>query len=320
MRKSIEAQWVGIDVSQSWLDVSLRPANADWRVENAESGWNQLLQTLEEYCISLIVLESTGGMERRVVAVLQQAAFPVAVINPKRARDFAKASGRLAKTDRIDAQMLAHFAQAMEPPIKPLPSERQTALSDLVNRRHQLVEMLNSERRRLHSVRNQSAQADINAHIEWLKGRVKTLDQEIDQRRNESAEWQQQYQWLTSVPGVGRVVATTLLAALPELGALSSKKLAALVGLAPLNHDSGKTQGKRHIMGGRALVRSNLYLSALVAIRHNPVIAAFYQRLLAVGKAKKVALIACAHKLLNILNALMRKQVAWDKPTMQEGT
>lgn len=319
MTQSLETQWVGIDVSQSWLDISLRPAHADWRIENTQSGWTQLLKKLQEYSISRIVVESTGGMERSVVDVLQQAQLPVAVINPKRARDFAKASGRLAKTDRIDAQMLAHFAQAIEPPVKPLASERQRSLSDLINRRHQLVEMLNSERRRLHSVRNHSAQADITAHIDWLNGRVKSLDQEIDQLRNDCAQWQQQYQWLTSVPGVGRVVATTLLAALPELGQLSSKKLSALVGLAPLNHDSGKMQGKRHIRGGRALVRSNLYLSALVAIQHNRVIAAFYQRLLASGKAKKVALIACAHKLLNILNALMRKQMSWVEPMLEGG-
>jgi transposase len=236
------------------------------------------------------------------------------VINPKRARDFAKASGRLAKTDRIDAEVLAHFAQAMQPLPKPLAAESQQALSDLVNRRAQLVEMLNSEQRRLHSVRNRSAKADIETHIEWLKQRVKGLDTEIDQLRKGSATWQQQFEWLTSVPGVGRVVATTLLAALPELGQLSTKKLAALVGLAPLNCDSGKMRGKRHIVGGRSLVRSALYMSALVAIQHNSVISAFYKRLLKAGKAKKVALIACAHKLLGILNAMLKQQESWRNP------
>jgi len=311
-----DPQWVGIDVSQAWLDIVLRPAGTYWRLSNQESGWAELVTHLQYLDIKLIVLESTGGMERGVVQVLQRQGFSVAVINPKRARDFAKASGRLAKTDRIDADGLAHFAQAMSPLPKPLTSEAQEALSDLVNRRQQVVEILNSEQRRLHSVRNRSAKSDIETHIEWLKGRIQGLDAEIDQLRKENQTWQQQYEWLTSVPGVGRVVATTLLATLPELGQLPSKKLAALVGLAPLNCDSGKMRGKRHIVGGRALVRSMLYMAALVAVQHNPVISTFYQRLLQVGKAKKVALIACAHKLLGILNALLKRQQSWSDPTL----
>lgn len=313
-----EAQWIGIDVSQAWLDIVLRPSGTYWRLDNQQSGWEQLISQLDTIEVKLVVVESTGGMERGVVQVLQHQALPVAVINPKRARDFAKASGRLAKTDRIDAGVLAHFAQAMEPIPKPLASEAQAALSDLVSRRAQLVEMLNSEQRRLHSVRNRSAKADIETHIEWLKGRIKGMDAEIDGLRQENQDWQQQYEWLTSVPGVGRVVAMTLLAALPELGQLSSKQLASLVGVAPLNCDSGKMRGKRHIVGGRALVRSVLYMSALVAVQHNPVISAFYQRLLQAGKAKKVALIACAHKLLGILNALLKHQVAWSNPLLAE--
>lgn len=313
-----EAQWIGIDVSQAWLDIVLRPSGTYWRLDNELSGWNQLILNLASTDVKLVVVESTGGMERGIVQVLQQQGLPVAVINPKRARDFAKASGRLAKTDRIDAGVLAHFAQAMNPVPKPLASEGQTALSDLVSRRTQLVEMLNSEQRRLHSVRNRSAKADIETHIEWLKERIKGIDAEIDQLRQENQAWQQQYQWLTSVPGVGRVVAMTLLAALPELGQLSNKQLASLVGVAPLNCDSGKMRGKRHIVGGRALVRSMLYMAALVAVQHNPVISAFYQRLLQAGKAKKVALIACAHKLLSILNALVKQQVSWCNPTPAE--
>lgn len=315
IRVATERQWVGIDVSQAWLDIALRPSGTYWRIANQQEGWTQLLGQLQSLSIALVVLESTGGMERGIVQVLQRQGISVAVINPKRARDFAKASGRLAKTDRIDAEVLAHFAQAMQPLPKPLAAESQNALSDLVNRRHQVVEMLNSEQRRLHSVRNRSAKADIEAHIEWLKTRVKGLDAEIDQLRQDSEQRQQQYEWLTSVPGVGRVVATTLLAALPELGQLSSKQLSSLVGLAPLNCDSGKMRGKRHIVGGRALVRSALYMAALVAVQHNPVISAFYQRLLQAGKAKKVALIACAHKLLGILNALVKQQVYWKNPT-----
>lgn len=313
-----EPQWVGIDVSQAWLDIVLRPAGTYWRLSNQETGWAELVTHLQNLEVKLVVLESTGGMERGVVQVLQRQELPVAVINPKRARDFAKASGQLAKTDRIDAGVLAHFAQAMSPVPKPLASEVQDALSDLVHRRQQVVEMVNSEQRRLHSVRNRSAQADIETHIDWLKQRIKGLDAEIDQLRKDNQTWQQQYEWLTSVPGVGRVVATTLLAALPELGQLPSKKLASLVGIAPLNCDSGKMRGKRHIVGGRALVRSVLYMAALVAVQHNPVIAAFYQRLLQAGKAKKVALIACAHKLLGILNALVKQHVSWSEPTRSE--
>lgn len=319
MSSSSDAQWVGIDVSQAKLDVATRPSNDYWQVRNQEEGWSELLERLASHEVSLIVIESTGGMERNVVQRLQQSDYPVAVINPKRARDFARAGGQLAKTDRIDAKVLAHFGQAMQPIPKPMASERQTSLADLVNRRHQLVEMLNSERRRLHSVRNRSAKADIEAHISWLTQRVKSLDHEIDQLRNECRQWTEQYEWLTSVPGVGRVVATTLLASLPELGQLCDKKLASLVGLAPLNRDSGKMRGKRHIMGGRALVRSCLYMATLVAVQHNPRIQAFYQRLLKAGKAKKVALIACAHKLLTILNALLRKQEPWVMSLPEQG-
>jgi transposase len=311
MNQHTEPQWVGIDVSQAWLDIVLRPAGTYWRLSNQEAGWIELLEHLNRLSINLIVIESTGGMERGIVQVLQQQGLSVAVINPKRARDFAKASGRLAKTDRIDAQGLAHFAEAIQPIPKPLAAEAQEALSDLVKRRQQVVEMLNNEQRRLHSVRNRSAKADIETHIEWLKERVKGLDVEIDKLRKDNDTWQQQYEWLTTVPGVGRVVATTLLAALPELGHLPTKQLASLVGIAPLNCDSGKMRGKRRIVGGRALVRSTLYMSALVAIQHNPVIAAFYKRLLQAGKAKKVALIACAHKLLGILNAILKQQQPW---------
>jgi transposase len=309
-------QWIGIDVSQAWLDIAARPSAEIWRVPNTLVGWTALEQRLSAMAIALIVVESTGGMERNVVEHLQRAGLPVSVINPKRSREFAKASGRLAKTDRIDAQGLAHFAQALRPLPKPLVAEAQQALSDLISRRAQVVEMMNNERRRLHSVRNRSAKADIEAHLEWLQERLKALDDEIDQLRQDSQAWQSQYELLTSVPGVGRVVATTLLAALPELTTLSPKQLGALVGLAPMNFDSGKLRGKRMIVGGRALVRSALYMAALVAVQHNPVITAFYHKLLAAGKVKKVALIACAHKLLGILSAIVKQGVPWQQPTL----
>lgn len=304
-------QWIGIDVSQAMLDVALRPAGTYHQFPNHAQGWVELIEHLNQVCVCLIVVEATGGMERGVVQALQRQEMAVAVINPKRARDFAKAAGRLAKTDRIDAQVLAHFGEAMAPIPKPMASEAQDALSDLVHRRQQVVEMLNNEQRRMHSVRNRSAKADIETHIEWLKGRIKGLDAEIEQLRKDNASWQQQYQLLTSVPGVGPVMANTLLAALPEIGQIPSKQLASLVGVAPLNCDSGKKRGKRRIVGGRAMVRSTLYMSALVAIQHNPVISVFYQKLLKAGKAKKVALIACARKLLGILNAIIKHQQPW---------
>jgi len=319
MNQGSQHQWVGIDVSQATLDVAVRPAGHHWQVANDESGWQQVSNQLQSFAIAGVVLESTGGMERGITEWLQYQDIPVAVINPKRARDFSKASGRLAKTDRIDAQMLAHFGEAMQPCPKPLRSQQENALSDLMHRRHQLVEMLNDERRRRHSVRNRSAQANIDDHIEWLKQRIKTLDNEIDQLRQSDTDWQQNYECLTTVPGVGRVVATTLLALLPELGQISTKRLASLVGVAPFNFDSGKLRGKRHIVGGRALVRSALYMAALVAIQHNPVISAFYARLLKRGKAKKVALIACAHKLLGILNAMLTQQCSWQAPLEMTG-
>jgi len=313
-----ESQWVGIDVSQAKLDIALRPSNVTGQVSNQESGWTELVKQFKVQKIELIVIESTGGMERGVVQKLQKEGFNVAVINPKRARDFAKASGRLAKTDRIDAEALAHFGQALQPAPKPLVSESEEALADLVNRRGQLVEMLNSEQKRLHSVRNSSAKADIQTHIEWLKQRMKGMDEQIDQLRQESEEWNQQYKLLTSVPGVGRVTAVILLSMLPELGELPLKKLSSLVGIAPMNCDSGKMRGKRRIMGGRAMVRSALYMSALVAVQHNPVIKAFYQKLLQAGKAKKVALIACAHKLLGFLHAIVKSQTPWQNPEKME--
>lgn len=311
-------QWVGIDVSQAMLDVALRPAGTHHQFPNHEQGWIALIEHLNQVCVSLIVIEATGGMERGVVQALQRQSLAVAVINPKRARDFAKAAGCLAKTDRIDAQVLAHFGEALQPIPKPMASEAHDALSDLVHRRQQVVEMLNNEQRRMHSVRNRSAKADIETHIEWLKGRIKGLNAEIEQLRKDNASWQQQYQLLTSVPGVGPVMANTLLAALPEMGLIPTKQLASLVGVAPLNCDSGKKRGKRRIVGGRAMVRSTLYMSALVAIQHNPTISAFYQKLLKAGKAKKVALIACARKLLGILNAIVKHQQPWQSVAAAE--
>jgi transposase len=300
METQVASQWVGIDVSKAKLDIALRPANKVLQVTNQESGWQELSEQLKKYKIELIIIESTGGMERGVAHKLQKEEFKVAVINPKRARDFA--------------EVLAHFGEALQPSPKPLASESQVALSDLVNRRSQLVEMLNSEQKRAHSVRSSTAKADIETNIQWLKQRIKGMDEQIDQLRQDNEESKKQYELLTSVPGVGRVTAVTLLSMLPELGELPLKKLSSLVGIAPMNCDSGQMRGKRRIIGGRARVRAVLYMSALVAIQHNPVIKAFYQKLLQAGKAKKVALIACAHKLLGFLHAIVKSQKPWRCP------
>jgi transposase len=229
METQVASQWVGIDVSKAKLDIALRPANKVLQVTNQESGWQELSEQLKKYKIELIIIESTGGMERGVAHKLQKEEFKVAVINPKRARDFAKASGRLAKTDKIDGEVLAHFGEALQPSPKPLASESQVALSDLVNRRSQLVEMLNSEQKRAHSVRSSTAKADIETNIQWLKQRIKGMDEQIDQLRQDNEESKKQYELLTSVPGVGRVTAVTLLSMLPELGELPLKKLSSLV-------------------------------------------------------------------------------------------
>jgi transposase len=235
----------------------------------------------------------------------------VSIINPR--RDFAKASGKLAKTDRIDAAVLAHFWEAIRPAITVLTSHREQELQEAVTRRRQLVEMLSAQKNRRASLRG-SMRQNIDIHIEWLEERIGDLDEEIEELSQSQAEWQSRIALLKSVPGVGQVIATTLMATLPELGAVSDKRISALVGVAPFNRDSGKFRGSRMIWGGRANVRAVLYMSTLVAVRYNPVLKAFYQRLLGQGKAKKVALIACMHKLLRILNTMIRDRKPWQVP------
>jgi transposase len=304
-------QWVGIDVCKRRLDVNLRPQSIDIGFTNDPSGIESLIQKLQLYEIGLIVLESTGGLERNAVAELRRAGFAVVVVNPKRVRDFAKATGRLAKTDRIDAQVLAHFADAIRPQVREMASEDAQVLQDLVSRRQQLVEMLSSERNRLSSVRRPKGREDIEAHIEWLSERIKGLDKQIRTQLNASEQWQAQVELIQTVPGVGKVTSSTLIALLPELGKLTRQEIASLVGVAPINFDSGQTKGKRRIAGGRASVRAALYMATLVATRHNPLIRVFYDRLVQAGKCKKVALVACMRKLLVILNAMLKSLKPW---------
>lgn len=310
-----QPQWVGIDVSKSSLDVYLRPSSKRFQLENHANGIAQLIEQLQSFEVQQVILEASGGFELDAAQALQQHGFAISIINPRQGRDFAKASGKLAKTDRIDASVLAHFGQAMQPAITVLSTANEQALQEAVTRRRQLVEMLTAEKNRQGKMRGKMRQ-NIDAHLEWLEERIRALDDEIEQLSQSQAEWQSRISLLRSVPGIGSVIATTLVAALPEVGQVSDKRISALVGVAPFNRDSGKYRGSRTIWGGRASIRAVLYMGVLVAVRHNPVLSAFYARLLAQGKAKKVALIACMHKLLRILNAMIRDGKSWEPPVV----
>lgn len=311
--ESIE-QWIGIDVCKRWLDVHIRPQGTRMRVSNNADGIQALVTHLQGVSqVGRIILEATGGYERQVALHLWTLDYPVVVINARQARNFAKAANQLAKTDQVDAAILAWFGEALKPEIRPFASEAQAQLQDLVTRRRQLVEMLTAEQNRLAGLRG-SAQADVEAHLDWLRERIKQLDEQIAGQISQSQSWQTNHTRLQSVPGVGQVVAATLLALLPELGQLSTTKISTLVGVAPLNRDSGQMQGKRTIFGGRAAVRQMLYMATLVAVRYNPIIKAFYDQLRQRGKPTKVALVACMHKLLTILNAMLKNGTDWRLP------
>ena len=302
--------FVGIDVAKAHLDIALRPTGTRWAVTNDDAGIASLVPQLQEIAPQLIVLEATGSYQRAVVAALAAAGLPVAVVNPRQARDFAKATGQLAKTDALDVRALAHFAEAVRPMPRPLPDAQADELRALLARRRQLVTMRTAEQNRLGSALPR-LQPDIQAHIAWLNTRLTTLDDDLDTTLRASPVWRECEELLRSVPGIGPVCARTLLLDLPELGTLSRHRLAALVGVAPLNRDSGTLRGSRTTWGGRAHVRATLYMSTLVAVRYNPVLKAFYERLRATGKAAKVALTACMRKLLTILNAMVKHQTPW---------
>jgi transposase len=301
---------IGIDVAKLHLDVAVRPSGDQWQAPNSEEGIAGLLDRLKPLAPSLIVLEASGGWELAVVAALAEAKLPVAVVNPRQVRDFAKAVGQLAKTDRLDARVIARFGEAVRPAPRPLPDADAQALGALLARRRQLIAMRTAERQRLGTALA-AVRPRIEAHLAWLDQELADLDDDLGRRLRESPLWREREDLLRSVPGVGPVVATTLVAELPELGRLDGKRIAALVGLAPLARDSGTLRGKRLVWGGRGRVRAALYMAALVATRHNPAIRAFYERLVKAGKAKKVALTACMHKLLLILNAIVRTKTPW---------
>jgi transposase len=290
--------------------VAQRPGGEAWRVSSDATGIATLVKRLKGLRPALVVLEATGGLEIPAVAALAAAGLPAVVVNPRQVREFARATGRLAKTDAIDAQVLAQFGEALQPEVRPLPDTATQELSALVARRRQLIEMLTAEKNRLRMA-TKKVRRNIETHIRWLEGELLDLDDGLGEVIRSSPVWRERDNLLRSVPGVGPVLSSVLLADLPELGKLSRKEVAALVGVAPLNRDSGKFRGRRQVWGGRSQVRATLYMAALVASRYNPAIKRFYQRLLSGGKPKKVALTACMRKLLTILNAMTRAQTSW---------
>jgi transposase len=309
--------FIGIDVSKDRLDVAVRPSGEHWSEPNGPTLSGAFVKRLRALSPTLIVVEATGGLEAVLVAELAQAQLPVVVVNPKRVRDFARASGQLAKTDQLDADGLAHFGEALRPPVRPLPSVETARLSGLVTRRRQVLDILTSERNRQRTVSG-ALRERIAKHIAWLEAEVADLDKELHEFIDQNPAWHALDAILQSTPSIGPVTALTLIADLPELGQVDGQAIAALVGVAPMNRDSGHKRGKRRTQGGRAHVRSVLYMAALSASRFNPVIRAFYERLLKRGKEPKVALVACMRKLLVILNAMVKNQQPWRKANQAE--
>lgn len=305
-----EPSFVGIDISKAHLDLADRTGRLE-RLAYDEAGIAAVVTRLSVERPALIVLEATGGLETALVAALVAAGLPVAVVNPRQIRDFAKAAGRLAKTDALDAAVLAHFAEAMRPEVRPVPDEQARALAALISRRRQLVEIRVAERNRLHTAATAAVRADLEAHIAYLSQQIDRLDRQLGEAIQASPAWRAKDELLRGIPGIGPVASRTLLATVPELGTLGRNKVAALVGLAPMNRDSGKLRGHRTIVGGRAEARSALYMATLSAVRYNPALKAFYSRLRAAGKPGKVALTAAARKLLVIADAILRSGRPW---------
>ena len=311
----MERIFVGIDIAKDQVDVHVRPTDERFQLSRTDAGLAELVARLQPLGPRLVVLEATGGYEIPVAAALASAGVPVAVVNPRQIRDYARATGQLAKTDALDARLMALFAEAVQPEVRPLPTPEAQALGDLVTRRRQLVDMLGAERNRHHQARDLRLQRRIATHIRWLTKALAEIEADLGTHIRSSPIWRERDDLLHSVPGVGDVTAHTLIADLPELGHLGRRKIAGLVGVAPMNRDSGHWRGRRTIAGGRPAVRSVLYMATLTAVRFNPAIAQFYQRLVAAGRPKKVALTAAMRKLLTILNAMLRDQRPWQPQT-----
>lgn len=304
------ACFVGLDVAKATIDVAVVPHEDQWHVDHTEAGLSGLVVRVQALAPTLVVLEATGGYETTLAGLLVDAGVPVAVVNPRQVRDFARAMGQLAKTDAIDARILAMFASKIQPAPRPLPDAATQDLTALVTRRRQIVEMLGAERNRLLLART-PLRRGVRDHIRWLERQLAALDADIAALIRQSPVWRERDDLLRSVPGIGPQTASLLITHLPELGRLTRQQIAALVGVAPLNRDSGRHRGRRTTWGGRATVRAGLYMATLVATRYNVVIRNFYQRLVAIGKPKKLALVASMRKLLTILNAMMQHQQPW---------
>ena len=302
--------FVGIDVSKAQLDVAIHLQDGARDFPNDSKGIKKLVAFLQNLAPTLVVLEATGGYEMPVACALGAAQVPVAVVNPRQTRDFAKSTGRLAKTDAIDAAVLAHFAHAVRPEVRPLPDGDARELQALVARREQLQDMVTAEKNR-RGTAIESLRAGLAKHIAWMEKQIAALDSVLDRMIRSSPIWREKDETLRTAPSIGAKTSSKMLARLPELGTLDRRQIAALVGVAPFNHDSGPFRGERHIWGGRADVRSALYMATLSAIRWNPVIKELYQRLKAKGKKSKVALVACMRKLLTILNAMLKNNTPW---------
>ena len=307
----MDSVFVGIDVAKAHLDVAIEGDKACATFDNTAAGHTSLLEHLRGQTIERVVLEASGGYERSVVAVMLAKGWPVVVANPRQVRDFARAIGQLAKTDTIDARVLARFAKVIEPEVRTLPDEKSVELQEKLARRDQLVQMRTAENNRLKQAISKAVEKSIQAMLDAIDEQLRSVDDDIDRLIRSSPAWQAKVDLLKGVPGVGEQTARCLVAQLPELGSCSRQKIAALVGVAPINRDSGTMRGRRTTFGGRANVRRMLYMATLVATRHNPVIRAYYQRLVAAGKRKMVALVAAMRKLLVILNAMLRDQKTW---------
>ncbi len=303
--------FVGIDVSKARLDVAVRPSGETWTVGNDEAGFAALVEKLKPLAPRLIVMEATGGYQAPVCAALSVAGMPVAVVNPRQVRDFGRATGRLAKTDILDAEVIARFGETLKPEPRPLPDAETQALQAVVTRRRQLVDMITAESNRLATATEPIVRRDLEEHLKWLRRRLKEVDDDLYTGLKKSPLWRVKEQILRSAPGIGRVTTCSLVAQLPELGTLTGRKISALVGVAPFNRDSGTLRGKRAIWGGRASVRQALYMATLTAIRCSPTMRRFYDRLVAAGKPAKVAHVACMRKLLVRLNAMVRSGTPW---------
>lgn len=302
--------FVGIDVSKARLDVSVRPSGEQLCFSNDETGLTALTRGLKPLKPSLVVLEATGGYEREAMLMLAAVDLPVVVVNPRHVRDFARSTGQLAKTDRIDAEIISLFAERVRPELRPLPDDTSRYLEALMSRRRQVMQMLVAEKSRLGTATS-SVRKSIRKHIEWLKNELKDVDRDLDETIKKSPVWRAKDKLLQTAPGVGNGLSRTLISELPELGRLSHKQISALVGVAPLARDSGVFKGRRSVWGGRATVRSMLYMATVTAIQFNPTIREFHQRLRTRGKPPKVALTACMHKFLMVLNAMVRDQSPW---------